>query len=80
MLQKKDIVSFITLQNSDCDPCSTKHVDAFLYDEKEVDELIESGELNTLYCADCGSSNMKQYSKKHSTFFLDYVISLNHIL
>lgn len=58
----EEIVSPTIGQNSDCNPCSTKHVDAFLYDEKELDELIESGELNTLYCADCGSSNMKQYN------------------
>lgn len=68
----KNIISSITLQNSDCDNKSTKHIDAFLYDDEEVDELIEKGELNNLYCSDCGSTNVKQYSKKKSIFFFNY--------
>ncbi|XP_043264470.1 uncharacterized protein LOC122404512 isoform X2 [Colletes gigas] len=37
-------------ENSNCDATSTKHVDAFLYDNREVDELIDEGKLSNLYC------------------------------
>ncbi|XP_076633573.1 uncharacterized protein LOC143347867 [Colletes latitarsis] len=49
-------------ENSNCDATSTKHVDAFLYDNKEVDELIEEGKLNNLYCANCGSTDVNEYN------------------
>ncbi|CAB3367692.1 Hypothetical predicted protein [Cloeon dipterum] len=44
-------------ENKDCLPETTVHVDDFLYDDKEVDALVESGELKGHYCLDCGSRN-----------------------
>uniref|UniRef100_A0A914UZD9 Methyltransferase domain-containing protein n=1 Tax=Plectus sambesii TaxID=2011161 RepID=A0A914UZD9_9BILA len=40
---------------SDCRPETTVHVDAFLYDEDEVDELVDQGALSRNYCRMCGS-------------------------
>lgn len=33
----------------------TVHVDAFLYDEDQVDSLCEEGTMSRCYCLDCGS-------------------------
>jgi len=35
------------------------HVDAFLYDEEDVELLVESGKLHNNYCKDCNSSNVE---------------------
>lgn len=35
------------------------HVDAFLYDEEDVDMLVDSGQLHNNYCKDCNSSNVE---------------------
>lgn len=43
--------------NSDCDPKHTIHVDGFLYDQSEIDELVEEGKLQNHFCKDCGSHN-----------------------
>ncbi|CAL7941114.1 unnamed protein product [Xylocopa violacea] len=61
-------------ENSDCDDKSTKHVDGFLYDNEAVDGLIEEGKLDNLYCADCGSSNVKEYN------FISHSLSVSAIL
>lgn len=44
-------------QDSDCDPKTTVHVDAFLYDENDVDELCEdkSNAISRNYCLNCSS-------------------------
>ncbi|XP_029037389.1 uncharacterized protein LOC114873327 [Osmia bicornis bicornis] len=62
ILPTEQIVPPTIGENSDCDDASTIHVDAFLYDNKEVDELIEQGEVDNLYCANCGSNNVKEYN------------------
>jgi len=46
-------------QNADCDPKTTVHVDAFLYDDRLVDELCDEGKLPKSYCLTCGSRNTK---------------------
>ncbi|XP_043284982.1 uncharacterized protein [Venturia canescens] len=46
-------------QNSDCDPKITKHVDAFLYNDDELEDLVKDGKLSRNYCLDCGSTNTK---------------------
>ncbi|RKO89247.1 S-adenosyl-L-methionine-dependent methyltransferase, partial [Blyttiomyces helicus] len=38
-------------------PENTVHVDAFLFDEEAVDELVEEGKLSRNMCLDCGSKN-----------------------
>jgi len=35
------------------------HVDAFLYDEEDVEMLVDSGKLHNHYCKDCLSSNVE---------------------
>lgn len=42
-------------ENADCDPATTVHVDAFLYDDDAIDELVEQGRLSRSYCKACGS-------------------------
>lgn len=46
-------------ENSECDSNITLHVDEFLYDDDDVNELIDDGKLNKYYCGDCGSRNIK---------------------
>lgn len=73
LLRERNVSSCVILQNSDCDKESTKHVDAFLYDNKELDELLENGEVINIYCADCLSEDVRQYSKENfnlSTFHI----------
>ncbi|XP_063977236.1 uncharacterized protein LOC135162555 [Diachasmimorpha longicaudata] len=43
--------------NSDCHPDITTHVDGFLYNDDEVDDLVKEGKLSSHYCKDCGSKN-----------------------
>lgn len=45
--------------NSDCNPSTTVHVDAFLYDEDTVDDLCDEGHMSRNYCQQCGSHNVK---------------------
>lgn len=52
------------LQNSDCNPERTVHVDAFLYTDDDVDALVDDGDLQRNYCLDCGSKNTKPLSEK----------------
>jgi len=44
-------------KNADCKAGTTIHVDSFLYDEDQVDELCDSGELSRNYCKSCGSKD-----------------------
>ncbi|KAK0158550.1 hypothetical protein PV328_009539 [Microctonus aethiopoides] len=46
-------------ENSNCCPNTTVHVDAFLYDDDEVDDLEKEGKLKRYYCRDCGSKNIE---------------------
>ncbi|XP_076290806.1 uncharacterized protein LOC143214086 isoform X2 [Lasioglossum baleicum] len=41
ILPSENIVPPTVGENSDCDAISTKHIDAFLYDNNEVDDLIQ---------------------------------------
>ena len=40
----------------------TIHIDAFLYDDDAVDDLVEEGKIWREFCADCGSCNLKPIS------------------
>ena len=37
---------------------NTAHVDAFLYDEADVEELTNSGKIPTHFCRNCGGKNI----------------------
>jgi len=39
----------------------TKHVDAFLFSDDFIDDLVDEGEFSRNYCADCGSENTKPF-------------------
>ncbi|XP_046572343.1 uncharacterized protein LOC124280450 [Haliotis rubra] len=45
--------------NADCDPSTTVHVDAFLYDEDAIDDLCEDGKMSRNYCTRCGSQEVQ---------------------
>lgn len=45
--------------SSDCTEVNTCHVDEFLYDESEVEKLVEKGKIRRHYCLDCSSRNVK---------------------
>lgn len=44
---------------ADCNNVNTCHIDAFLYDEEEVEILVKEGKLKRSYCLDCHSLNVK---------------------
>ncbi|KAI4481986.1 PREDICTED: uncharacterized protein LOC106789397 [Polistes canadensis] len=46
-------------ENSDCDSNVTLHVDEFLYDDDDMNELIDNGKLQKYYCCNCGSRDIK---------------------
>lgn len=55
--------NFLIFQNSDCDPNTTLHVDEFLYTDEDIDKLVDSDQLQTHYCLDCGSKNTRPLSE-----------------
>ncbi|XP_011504865.1 PREDICTED: uncharacterized protein LOC105367779 [Ceratosolen solmsi marchali] len=58
ILSSENIRSPTIGENADCLPHLTVHVDEFLYDEEDVEELVEEGKLKRNYCKDCGSKNI----------------------
>jgi len=46
-------------ENADCRPESTVHVDGFLYEEQDVDDLCDEGKLSRNFCTKCGSKDVK---------------------
>jgi hypothetical protein len=51
----------------------TVHVDEFLYDEEDVEELVQDGKLKRNYCKDCGSKNIDSLSKNTNLIILDNI-------
>ncbi|XP_056023042.1 uncharacterized protein LOC125649051 isoform X2 [Ostrea edulis] len=45
--------------NSDCDSQTTEHIDAFCYDDDDIDNLCDAGQMSRNYCTDCGSRNVQ---------------------
>lgn len=43
---------------ADCNKVNTCHVDEFLYDEHDVDNLVKHGQLKRRFCIDCNSHNV----------------------
>ena len=56
-------VGLIKLQNADCTSMTTLHVDAFLYDDEAIDDLVEEGKLSRHYCKKCGSHQVAALSE-----------------
>ncbi|XP_024941582.1 uncharacterized protein LOC107268352 isoform X2 [Cephus cinctus] len=68
-------------ENSDCDPNITIHVDEFLYNDNDIEELLNAGKLQQYYCKNCGSKNIKSLiyiSHSLSQDALHYIF--NHLL
>ena len=53
----------LKLQNADCTKTTTIHVDAFLYDDEAIDDLVDAGRLSRNYCKQCGSHQVAALSK-----------------
>uniref|UniRef100_A0A914CGZ6 Phosphatidic acid phosphatase type 2/haloperoxidase domain-containing protein n=1 Tax=Acrobeloides nanus TaxID=290746 RepID=A0A914CGZ6_9BILA len=45
--------------DSDCDPKTTVHIDGFLYDDEDVNHLVDKGKLSRHYCKNCGSRDIQ---------------------
>ncbi|XP_014769823.1 uncharacterized protein LOC106868885 isoform X1 [Octopus bimaculoides] len=45
--------------NADCTSQTTAYIDAFLYDEEDMNSLGEDGKIHLHYCSDCFSRNIK---------------------
>ncbi|KPJ06535.1 hypothetical protein RR48_14274 [Papilio machaon] len=59
-MPSENIVPPIVGDQADCTKANTCHIDEFLYDEKDVEDLIKSGKLKKHYCIDCNSRNVKE--------------------
>jgi hypothetical protein len=46
-------------ENADCNASNTVYVDAFLYDEDDIDDLCDDGKMSRNYCQQCGSQQVK---------------------
>ncbi|XP_054154424.1 uncharacterized protein LOC128952969 [Oppia nitens] len=53
-------MTFPTLgQNSDCNALNTISLDAFLYDDLDIEDMTDEGLLERYYCCDCLSRNIQ---------------------
>lgn len=58
-MPSENIVPPVVGDQADCTEANTCHIDEFIYDEKEVEDLVKSGKLKKHYCTDCNSRNIK---------------------
>ncbi|XP_050668845.1 uncharacterized protein LOC126968076 isoform X2 [Leptidea sinapis] len=78
-MQTENIVPPTVGDQADCTKINTCHVDEFLYDDKEVDELVQKGKLSRFYCVECNSRNCKELifiSHSMSTQMLQYIFNV----
>uniref|UniRef100_A0A0M3JWK4 Methyltransf_11 domain-containing protein n=1 Tax=Anisakis simplex TaxID=6269 RepID=A0A0M3JWK4_ANISI len=59
--------------DSDCRPETTVHVDSFLYDDDDIDDLVDEGRLKRSYCLACGSRNIEQLT------FISHSLSVDQL-
>ncbi|GES91330.1 hypothetical protein GLOIN_2v1599680 [Rhizophagus clarus] len=60
---------------------TTVNVDAFLYSDKDVEELGLNGQLKNYFCNDCGSKNIESLNFiSHSTSMLQLQYIFGHVL
>lgn len=56
---RSEKISFPTCgEDANLNATNCVHVDAFLYEEGEVDKLVDEGKLSNSYCIDCQSKNI----------------------
>lgn len=69
---------------ADCSKRNTCHVDEFLYDDDQVEELVKSKKFYRHYCMDCGSRNVEvsllNYSDNKKPIFLYSYSQLTNLL
>lgn len=58
VLPSENIIHPTRGENADCSPETTAHVDAFLYNDNDIDQLVEEGKLSRNYCRTCGSRDV----------------------
>lgn len=58
ILPSENIIQPTKGENADCRPETTVHVDAFLYTDYDIDQLVEEGKLSRNYCKACGSRDV----------------------
>ncbi|KAL7299799.1 hypothetical protein TKK_0007543 [Trichogramma kaykai] len=56
---EKFVVPQDSSKNSDCKPDITISVDEFLYDDEDIDDLVDQGKMSRFYCTKCKSKNIK---------------------
>ncbi len=55
----------------------TLHIDAFIYDDDEINCLEDEGKLSRCFCQDCGSNSIEQYGIiKYIGFSLTVALSV----
>ena len=54
---------YLISQNADMNQETTVHVDAFLFDQEDIDRLCDEGKLSRNYCCSCGSHSTAPLSK-----------------
>lgn len=59
VLPSEKLMTPLTGENSDCDPSITLHMDEFLYSDEDVDDLINSNQLERYYCTNCRSKSIQ---------------------
>ena len=64
--------------NSDCNEQNTISVDSFLFDEDDVDSLVDSGQLPSHFCRDCGSKNVASLSMFTLYWHCDLILAEYH--
>lgn len=52
----------LVFQNADCDSLTTEHIDAFCFNDDDIDDLCDEGQMSRNYCTDCGSRNVRPLS------------------
>ncbi|CAH0755082.1 unnamed protein product [Diatraea saccharalis] len=78
-MPSENIVPPTVGDQADCNAINTVHVDEFLYDQDEVNELVKKGKLQKYYCLNCNSRNIKDLtliSHSMSRYVLQYIFQV----
>uniref|UniRef100_A0A914HT34 Ubiquinol-cytochrome c chaperone domain-containing protein n=1 Tax=Globodera rostochiensis TaxID=31243 RepID=A0A914HT34_GLORO len=61
---------------AECKPHNTLHVDAFLFDDNDVDEMAKDGILRRYFCQNCHSTDVEQFTLISHSLAID---ELHHL-
>ncbi|XP_078314152.1 uncharacterized protein LOC111129813 isoform X2 [Crassostrea virginica] len=45
--------------NADCESTTTEHIDAFCFNDDDIDDLCDEGQMSRNYCTNCGSKSIQ---------------------